>query len=118
MSFSSSHHPQHDGQTEALNKLVEQMLRAYVQERPNSWAKRLPLVEHACNSTPRGSTGVAHFLVLNGFTLKGPLGYLALSNDVSLQTKLLHDQDAKAFAEELHMHRESARNAIARAQVR
>lgn len=54
MSLSLSHHPQHDGQTEVVNKLVEQMLRAYAQEHPKSWAKWLPLVEHAYNSTPPG----------------------------------------------------------------
>lgn len=119
MAVSSSHHPQHDGQTEAVNKQVEQMLRAYVQEDPKSWAKWLPLIEHAYNSNPHTTTGVSPFLVLYGFTPKGPLDYLHDGGlTLSPQFKLLYQRDARAFAEEMHMHRESARNAIARAQVR
>lgn len=41
-----------------------------------------------------------------------------LSEDMSPQTRLLYEEDAKASTEELQMHSESARNAIARAQVR
>lgn len=119
MAISSSHHPQHDGQTEAVNKQVEQMLRAYVQKDPKSWAKWLPLLEHAYNSNPHATTGLSPFLVLYGFEPKGPLDYLhdgALQ--LSPQFKLLYQDDSRAFAEDLHMHREAARNAIARAQVR
>lgn len=118
MSLLSSHHPQHDGQTEVVNKLVEQMLRVYVQEQPKTWGRWLPLVEHAYNLTPHGSTGVAPFLLLYGFTPKGPLDYFSSLSDLSPQAKLLCNRDAKAFVEELHMHRESAWNAIVRAQLR
>ena len=47
MLLSSSHHPQHDGQTEIVNRQLETMLRAYVAEDRTTWAEWLPLLEHA-----------------------------------------------------------------------
>jgi hypothetical protein len=38
MALSSARHPQHDGQTEIVNRRLEWMLRAYVAEDRSSWA--------------------------------------------------------------------------------
>ena len=38
MSLSSSHHPQHDGQTEIVNKQLATMLRAYVNDNLSDWS--------------------------------------------------------------------------------
>ena len=35
-------HPQSDGQTEVMNRIIEQFLRAFVHHRPSSWGKFLP----------------------------------------------------------------------------
>ena len=40
--MSSAYHPQSDGQTEVMNKVVEQYLRAFVHHRPHTWGKLLP----------------------------------------------------------------------------
>jgi hypoxanthine-guanine phosphoribosyltransferase len=39
---SSAYHLQTDGQTERVNQIVENMLRACVMEYPGSWDKNLP----------------------------------------------------------------------------
>lgn len=44
MALSSSHHPQTDGQTEVLNAMIEQMLRAYVAKDRHSWARWLSVL--------------------------------------------------------------------------
>jgi hypothetical protein len=44
MSLSSSHHPQHDGQIEILNKKLEIMLRAYCAKDKESWSDWLHLL--------------------------------------------------------------------------
>jgi hypothetical protein len=49
MALSSSHHPQHDGQTEIVNKQLEVMLRAYTAGAWDSWAEWLHLLEFAYN---------------------------------------------------------------------
>jgi hypothetical protein len=56
MALASAHHPQTDGQTEVLNSLIEQMLRAYVFADRSSWAKFLPELAFSYNSSVHTST--------------------------------------------------------------
>ena len=56
MSLSSSHHPQHDGQTEIVNWFLEIMLRVFVSEKKETWAHWLPLLEWAYNASIHSST--------------------------------------------------------------
>ena len=37
LSFNTAYHPQTDGQTERVNQVVEDMLRAYYMQEPNKW---------------------------------------------------------------------------------
>ena len=39
--ISTAYHPQSDGQTEAMNKVLQQYLRAFVHDRPKQWGKYL-----------------------------------------------------------------------------
>jgi hypothetical protein len=47
---SSAYHPQTDGQTERVNQILEDMLRARVMEYPDSWDKNLPWAEFSYNN--------------------------------------------------------------------
>jgi hypothetical protein len=48
--LSTAFHPRTDGQTERMNALVEQYLRAWATGKQDNWAKMLPLAEYAHNS--------------------------------------------------------------------
>ena len=50
LNMSSGDHPQTDGQTERVNQVLEDMLRAYVSDRQSDWDSYLPLLEFSCNS--------------------------------------------------------------------
>ena len=41
--MSTAHHPQTDGQSEALNRIIEDYLRAYSSEDQTAWARLLPI---------------------------------------------------------------------------
>jgi hypothetical protein len=48
--FSTTYHPQTDGQTERVNQVLEHMLRMHVMHQPRKWEEYLPLVEFAYNN--------------------------------------------------------------------
>lgn len=47
--MSTSYHPETDGQTEDLNRVLEQYLRSFVHEKPSSWFRFLSLAEWSYN---------------------------------------------------------------------
>jgi transposase InsO family protein len=49
--FSSAYHPQTDGQTERVNQVLEDMLRACALQYGRSWDKSLPYAEFSYNSS-------------------------------------------------------------------
>jgi hypothetical protein len=114
MSLSTSHHPQHDGQTENVNRQLETMLRAYVSRDKSDWLTWLKLLEFAYNNNMHLSTGTTPFLLLYGFSPKSPLEFILPIKEGS--TLYGMGSQASTYLENLDMHRKSAREAIARAQ--
>ncbi|MCO5594877.1 hypothetical protein L7F22_048912 [Adiantum nelumboides] len=66
LKFSSSFHPQTDGQSEEANSTVLDLLKCYVSEHKGKWEQYLPLVEYAYNNTVHSSTGKAPFEIVEG----------------------------------------------------
>src|SRR6202047_514988 len=64
--FTSSYHPEGDGQTECTNKILEQYLRVYCNYQQDNWAELLPIVEFAYNNAPSATTGVSPFFAKIG----------------------------------------------------
>ncbi|CDJ63306.1 hypothetical protein ENH_00040050 [Eimeria necatrix] len=64
--MSSSYHPQSDGQTERVNRTLEQMLRTYIRSDEREWERLLPALELAYNTTSHSSTELSPFEVMIG----------------------------------------------------
>ena len=56
LSFSTSNHPQTDGQTERTHRTIEQILRTAVNHRQTNWEDLLPASEFAFNDMVQAST--------------------------------------------------------------
>ncbi|CDJ64361.1 Similar to Transposon MAGGYgagandpolgenehomologues, related [Eimeria necatrix] len=54
--MSSPFHPQSDGQTERVNRTLEQTLRTYIKSDECEWERLLPALELAYNTTSHSST--------------------------------------------------------------
>ncbi|CDJ54307.1 hypothetical protein EBH_0057120 [Eimeria brunetti] len=54
--ISSSYDPQSDGQTERVNRKLEQLPRTYIQSEEREWERLLPALELAYNTTNHSST--------------------------------------------------------------
>jgi hypothetical protein len=63
---SSAYHPQIDGQTERVNQILEDMLRACVINCGKNWDKYLSLAEFAYNNNYQSSLKMAPFEALYG----------------------------------------------------
>jgi len=59
--FSTTFHPQTDGQTERVNATLEQYLRAYCNYQQDNWVSLLPLAQFVCNNSVSASTGITPF---------------------------------------------------------
>ena len=59
--MSTAFHPQTDGQTEKLNRTLEEMLRAYVTYKQDQWDEYLPAAEFTYNNSKQASTGFTPF---------------------------------------------------------
>ena len=113
MSLSSSHHPQHDGQTEIVNRFLEVMIRAFTANHKETWALWLPLLEWAYNSSVHSSTGATPNFLMYGFEPRTPIDFLLPSGT---KGKEIIRTNSDNWLAHLQMHRDSARQAIAHAQ--
>jgi hypothetical protein len=66
LAMSSANHPQTDGQTERLNRTLEDMLRCTVSFQQDDWDLQFPLVEFAYNNAVNAATGFTPFYVDTG----------------------------------------------------
>ncbi|KAL0543857.1 hypothetical protein IC582_018962 [Cucumis melo] len=66
LKFSTSFHPQTDGQSERTIQTLEDMLRACVLQLKGSWDTHLPLMEFAYNNSYQSSIGMAPYEALYG----------------------------------------------------
>jgi transposase InsO family protein len=64
--MSTAFHPQTDGQTERVNRYLEEMLRHYVSPRQDDWDEYLAVVEFAINNAYHESIGNTPFRLNNG----------------------------------------------------
>jgi hypothetical protein len=72
---SSSYHPQTEGQTERVNQIVEDMLRASIMHFDKSWDKCLSLAEFSYNNSYQASLKMAPFEALYGRRCGTPLNW-------------------------------------------
>ncbi|KAE9340565.1 hypothetical protein PF008_g11045 [Phytophthora fragariae] len=62
--MSTAAHPETDGQTERVNRVLEDVLRSYATSFA-SWSSFLPMAEFALNNSTHASTGLTPFFVNN-----------------------------------------------------
>jgi hypothetical protein len=66
LNFSTTYHPQTDGQNERINQILEDMLRACDLQYGTSWDKSLPYAEFSYNNSYQKSLQMAPFEALYG----------------------------------------------------
>ena len=87
--MSTAYHPQSDGQTEVLNRTLEQYLRAFVHHQPSLWGKYLSLAEWCYNTTTHSATGKTPFQITFGCPLPSIPHYVSGTTAVEAVDSLL-----------------------------
>ncbi|GMI84821.1 hypothetical protein HRI_002151400 [Hibiscus trionum] len=106
--FSSAYHPQSDGQTEALNKVLEMYLRCMAGDDPRKWHSYLPWAEYWYNTALQTSAGMTPFRALYGRDPPTILSYVEGSSRHDQLASALLDRDA--VLKELKRNLENAQN--------
>ena len=91
---STAYHPQTDGQTERVNRILNEMLRHYTNARYDDWDLQLPLCEFAHNNASSRATGMSPFYVCYG---KHPLTPASAVVDAANAAWELEPQENKDF---------------------
>jgi hypothetical protein len=87
----SAYHPQTDGQTELVNQIFEDMLRACVQEHQGSWDQNLPWAEFSYNNSDQESLKMAPFEVLYKCRCHTALNWVELGEKVIFGPDLVEE---------------------------
>jgi hypothetical protein len=76
--FSTTCHPQTDGQTEVVNRTLSMLLRTMVKKNLKVWEECLPHVEFAYNRAVHSTTNMCPFEIVYGFKPIAPIDLLPL----------------------------------------
>ncbi|GKU93032.1 hypothetical protein SLEP1_g6670 [Rubroshorea leprosula] len=79
--FSTTCHPQTDGQTEVVNRTLSAILHSIIQKNLKNWEECLSHVEFAYNRSVHSATNYSPFEVVYGFNPLNPLDLLSLPID-------------------------------------
>ena len=102
--MSSAFHPQTDGQTERMNRLLEETLRHYVNDNQSNWVNLLPMAEFAINNSWNSSIQSTPFYLNFGQHPRLPADP---NSDAPVHTT--------SFASRFHAALGSAKHALAKA---
>jgi hypothetical protein len=112
LNMSTSYHPQTDGQTERMNRTMEEMLRSYVNDKGTDWDQHLATAELAYNTAIQESTGFTPFRLSYGMDARLPMDH-ALS-----EAKVNDNQTAVDMIQQWNSDLEMARQRLQQAQSR
>jgi hypothetical protein len=93
LNFSSTYHPQADGQTQKVNQILEGMLRACALKVRKSWDKTLLYVEFSYNNSYQKSLKMSPFEVLYGRKCQTPLFWNELGENQVFVPEILRDAE-------------------------
>jgi len=98
--FSTTCHPQTDGQTEVVNRTLSTLLRSVLTRNLRMWEECLPHVEFAYNRVVHSTTKMSPFEVVYGFNPLTPLDLLPMPNNSLLKHK--NGKDKAEFVKKMH----------------
>lgn len=117
ISMSSSYHPQSDGQTEVVNRTLEQYLRCFAGEQPTKWVEWLAWAEYSYNTAVHSSSKISPFQAVYGVSPPTMLSYVPGTTKVQAVDEFLRTREE--ILRELHRNLKNSQERMkARADLR
>ena len=95
LDMSTAFHPQTDGQTERVNQVMEDMLRACILDFKGSWEDHLPLIEFCYNNSYHSSIGMAPYEALYGRPCRSPVCWAEVGDKELLGPDIVQETTEK-----------------------
>ena len=95
LNFSTVYHPQSDGQTERVNRILEDLLHACVHDFGGSWEDHLHLVEFSYNNSYQASLEIAPFEALYGRPCRSPTCWIESGDRLVLGPDMIKEATEK-----------------------
>jgi hypothetical protein len=86
LKFSTAFHPETDGQTERMNRTLEETLRHYVSPNHTDWDTHLPMIEFAINNALQLATSQTPFYMHTGLHPLTPLSHIHETSNLDAKT--------------------------------
>ena len=115
LGMSSSYHPQTDGQTERVNRVLKEALRAYADALQTNWDRLLPSLQFAYNTAVHSSTGETPFFLNYG---RHPIVPASLLAAPLARTEVQRVPATADFLQELRTSMGKAKEALERSRER
>eukprot|EP00878_Enallax_costatus_P006882 GHUV01007210.1.p1 GENE.GHUV01007210.1~~GHUV01007210.1.p1 ORF type:complete len:1163 (-),score=135.24 GHUV01007210.1:586-4074(-) len=113
--MSSAYHPQTDGNTERVNRVLEDMLRHFINPAQSNWEQLLPLVEFAVNDCYHESIKAVPFVLNYGKRPRLPLDLLLQGQEETGESRSV---TADKIADRIHNVVKDAKTCLQAAQQR
>jgi hypothetical protein len=95
--FSTTYHPQTDGQTERVNQILKDMLRMHVMHQLKKWEDYLPLVEFAYNNGYHESLKMIPFKALYGRQCKILISWSNPVDRITIRLDMLKEMEQQVI---------------------
>ena len=92
--YSTAFHPQTDGQTERTNRVLEEVMRHFIDGNHTTWEDLLPLASFAMNNAKSRSTGESPFYLNYGTHPSTPISLGLPEGNLPTLDTLFKDMDA------------------------
>jgi hypothetical protein len=93
LNFSKTYNPEFDGQTERVNRVIEDILRMYLMDKPSRWEDYLHLVEFAHNNGYHASLKMSPFEALYGRKCNTPVSWYNPADRTIVGPELLKEME-------------------------
>lgn len=117
LKLSTAYHKETDGQTEIMNKYIDQRLRPFVSFYQDNWSELLPIMDRVQATLPHSSTGLPPYQILFGSVPKQSWDW---KQEVEVEPRMTgkHQDSALALAKKMKEAWDWARINMEKAQSR